>query len=183
MLTFKAQRISPIFIHKLGKDNKYHKYEANLVKLNPSVRADVRCIEDVNKAWEDGNSLVDDVAKNMRDEFVNGKTEDESRYYAITTQNKNYSKMNPGEILGVSEVLTTEEENVDYIDAIQVAPMYTRDNLGRTFRGIGNAILNSIKALAPTKDFILEARSSALSFYEKNGFKAIGNSGFMIFKR
>lgn len=183
MINFKAKRISPVVIEKKGPDNQYHKYNVTLVKLNPSVRNDVRCVETANLAWDNGNSLIDGIAVNMRDEFVKGRTEDESRYYAITTQTNNFGKMIPDKILGIAGVLTTEDNGVDYIDAIQVRPNNTRVNPERKFKNVGRVLLNSILDLAKNKDFVLEAREDVIPFYQKNGFKLISDSGFMIFKR
>lgn len=183
MLSFKAKYISPVNIEKKTDSGHFKKYQVSLVELDPVDSRDLNCVKKTSLSWEKGNSLAEDIAISMQDEFINGRTSEMSKYYAITTQVDDLKNLVAKKILGLAGVLTTEDKNVDYIDIIQISPNYTKENKNRKYRYIGKTLLNAIKNLAPNKDLILEAREAAVGFYQKNGFKLINDYGFMIFKR
>ena len=180
MLTFKAQLIQPIKVQKLGYDKKYHDHQASFVELNPKDMNDRLCLNEVNNNWEDKTSLASDIANDLNKDSKKEVCEIDKRYFALTTQNDDFKNLDHKQILGVVNIIEIAS-TLNHLKFLQVKPSCNYGRNNRKFKDIGKGILDSLKAMFPSRDITLEAIDGSIMFYKKNGFKIVSPFGDMRF--
>ena len=183
--SFKGSFVNNVNI-KHREDNEYKPYKASFVELNPKDKQDLSIFKDLEHSWMGASSyaLCDDAvisSKNLNDDRM---------YFALTSQNKDFHKMDPEKVLGLVEMTKGTEEN--YINFLQVHPDNMtqkpmgkvmkkfltllngkKNNLdvpGNEYKGIGTSILDSMKKISD-KSLSFYATDTEMSFFKKNGFK------------
>lgn len=175
-ISFKANYINSKKIKHTSDNTSY--CDASFVKLNPRSFVDKTALEIINTYWDAGKTFADSVAMDLEMSIFNPNGRD---FFALTTQKDNLDILIPEEILGIAET-RQENRNTIKLKYLQVDPANTNSSTNPTFKGIGTAILNSIKEYFPRMDITLFSTDSALSFYKNNGFKSI-KANQLIFKR
>lgn len=172
MISFKAHRISDIDIKKSGVINR--DFNVNFVELNPFYENDLETIKGVSAMWDDGKTLASRIYRGSETELIRG--EPWHKFYGLVKQYDSFEKIQPENVLGLMDVCPLHER-LQELNVIQVNP---KDNLFsdcRRYLKVGTAMLDSLKALFPLKDILVEPLENpkVLKFYVKNGFKDIGD--------
>lgn len=183
--SFKGSFVNNVNIkHREG--NEYKPYKASFVELNPKDKQDLSIFKDLEHSWMGASNyaLCDDAV-------VSSKNSNDNRmYFALTSQKKDFHKMEPEKVLGLVEMTKGPEEN--YINFLQVHPdNITQKPMGKVmkkvltlltgkknnldvpeneYKGIGTFILNSIKNISD-KSLSFYATDNEMSFFKKNGFE------------
>ena len=176
---FRAKLLNRIKIGKLT-DGKYTNKSVSFVKINPFNQGDTDALEYCAKYWEN-----DKFAKNIyyaacalkeKSKFYKGST-----IYALTSQKSGFKNLDKDKILGV--IHTSHYLNrpmfIEHIHAnSDILKMQNPD-----FKGIGTAILNSLKKISDEISCFPSREKSVKDFYKKNGFKKQPNSfNFYVWK-
>ena len=164
-ISFGAKYINPINIVKL-EEKVYKQAEVSFVKLNPYNASDVLALRQIAKYWEN-----DKFAGNISvcaDAIYDGKSADGIKIFALTSQSDSFEKLNPDKILGVIETEDTAPFHI-HINRFQTKPEFVY-GYKPEYKGVGTAILNSLKEMYNKISAISEADKYTRSFYERNGF-------------
>ena len=140
------------------------------------MERDIDVLKKLRKIWP--KSFAADIYRDNR--TIN----DLISVYALTTQQKEFDKLSPERILGLAEITNGGDEVV--LEYIQTNPAYTYEEEinDRSYKGIGKALLNSLKNLKHINVITLSSLFSKLTFYEENGFEVCKDNGYeMIWKR
>ena len=179
MISFKASLINPVTIRRVISDNESYPQKASFVELDTNSNADEKALRQVSRNWDAGTSFAWDIHNFFRE------TTDECdcfltrKFYALTSQRNNLESLNADEILGLVQI--DNQSNNYYIDFLQVEPENSHNSYQRMFKGIGTAIINSLKNIC-NKDILLKSVGGTTDFYSKLGFEPeIGK--YMILKR
>ena len=180
-ISFKAQYIGNSVI----QDRNNKDVVVSSVKLDPNSKNDVKTVEILFEDWfpQYKGILIDDVYYDFIDYY---KQKEKKDYYALTTQNNNFQKLDPDKILGIAEYSNFANKNYNYIDYIQVNPKYMANKQEREYKNIGSALLDTIKNLNGYKNIYLNSIHEAVDFYTKNGFKLAHDNieePLMVFER
>ena len=173
MINFKGQYIQPITIQRKGIDNNFHDYKVSLAELKTSSQNDLIAINNLNCAWNNCQTLVNDTAKIFNSLYAKTKSSEDEHFYVITTQKENYDKLNQDNILGI---LQTKNKNGKIeIENLQVSPSTNYFAIVRNFKQVGRSLVTAVINLNRDKSIELLSEFSALPFYEKMGFVRTGN--------
>ncbi len=177
---FKANFVNRVKIGKFIK-GKYANGYASFVKINPFNQGDINALEDSAKYWEH-----DKFALNIY--YAACALKNKSKYYmnhdvyALTSQNKNYNELNSDKILGLIHTSPYIDKSM-LIEHIQVNPQYLYKE-GTKFKGLGTAILNSLKKIKNKISCYPASEESVKTFYTKNGFiKEPNASNYYIWQK
>jgi hypothetical protein len=145
------------------------KVDVSFVELNPRSEKDVKSLAEVAKLWED-SMFVTDINYIFRKMFHSGDLMPEKpKIYALTLQKKNFDKLYPEDVLGLTEVWQKDwGANVKYLET---NPEYSDRVMFPQYKGIGTGIMDMIKERF--SHFKLFAVYSAANFYEKMGLELI----------
>ena len=88
---FTANRVKTVQILKNNKP-----FDATLFEL---TKSDINCIEDVAELWK--TNIIEKLVTSV---YIPLKGAKKPKIYAISTQNENFQKLSPKNILGVFEV-------------------------------------------------------------------------------
>lgn len=167
--SFGARRIS---IEKITKNTikngkKTRKpMEASFIKLNTNSFYDKKVLKTVSDKW---GSFAEDIYIDATNVFEKDTTK--GGIYAITTQKKGFTRVEPKKILGLIE-LSPDMGNNMYIEYLQAKPQII-NSPSRNISNIGKALISgifrefkgSLITVAPVNT------KQVLHFYNKNGFK------------
>lgn len=167
--SFGARRISIEMLTKntIKNGKKTRKpMEASFIKLNTNSFYDKKALKTVSDKW---GSFAEDIYIDATNVFENDTTK--GRIYAITTQKKGFTRVEPKKILGLIE-LSPDMGNNMFIDYLQAKPQII-NSPSRSISNIGKALISgifrefkgSLITVAPVDT------KRVLNFYKKNGFK------------
>lgn len=168
--SFGARRISIEMITKNATKNgkKTRKpMEASFIKLNTNSFYDKKVLKTISEKW--GGSFAEDIYIDATNVFEKDTTK--GGIYAITTQKKGFTRVEPKKILGLIE-LSPDMGNNMFIDYLQAKPQII-NSPSRSISNIGKALISgifrefkgSLITVAPVDT------KRVLNFYKKNGFK------------
>lgn len=170
--SFRAKFLNRIKIGKLI-NGKYANESVSFVKINPSNKGDIDALEYCAKYWEN-----DKFAKNIYYAAcaIKGKSKfyTDSAIYALTSQSSDFNNLNKDKILGVIHT-SHYLNNPMFIEHIQANSNILK-MVKPEFKGIGTAILNSLKLISDNVSCFPSREKSVKDFYKKNGFKKQPNS-------
>ena len=155
---------------KLGRlaenGSKYVTEYASLVKIEPKNARDIDALENAIFYWEDEKfaSNIFHAACAMRNDskyYINHDV------YALTSQKHIFEDLDDTKILGLIHL--SPIANGTFIEHIQTKPELIYGNAPE-YKGVGTAILNSIKRLTSKISCFPAKEKSAKDFYKKNGF-------------
>ncbi len=183
-ISFKGRYINSVNI-KQNEGQNYKSVSSSFVELNPKDRNDISVLRELQKKWggQYTYTIYDDA---LRSSY---STNSNSKYFALTTQKKDFHKLDNEKVLGIVDL--AENKDVNFLNFIQVNPKYitkkpnsplmnkilsfvsknkTQVESPNEYKGIGSAILNSLKQIS-NKSLILMATGDEKEFFKKNGFK------------
>ncbi len=169
---FGAKCINRINVGKLvEKTGQYKQTQCSFVQLEPQLcPKDLDALEHIAKYWEN-----DKYVNNI---YYHASTQARANFYVLTSQNYNYEHLDPEMILGAAEI-TEKSAKKCFLDYIQVKPNYVYDYCPQ-FKGVGSAILNSVKKLYNQIKLRPSQTESVLKFYARNGFREHSNEGILL---
>lgn len=154
---------------------------AKVYKNSEAIRAaiieldkrDVRSVQRVTDKWD---SHLTDL---MCAKFYQPDKYKNARFFAISTQDADYQKVNPSKVLGLFEV--DDNKTVYTLQYLDVHPRYRRDpNSSAKRKGItkiGEACIDFVRnRFATKKETELYALEEAKPFYDKVGCKKAPNA-------
>ena len=178
MINFKASYIHSTNILKKEPNQGFIPHQVAFVEVEPTNFEDILAINNANIKWDGGETLASHIIYNMNSIYKKLPQIKEKKFYALTTQQDSFEKLEPESILGLAEVskLNNETQEIDYL---QLNPKY----LGkvRELIKMGDAIMKSIKALFPNKMLEVNSSATAINFYRRNGFLPLNSFGRMRF--
>lgn len=173
-ISFRANFINP---GKIKKTSTCKDIPASFVELKSKCYNDRMSLKGVVSLWGEGDTfaagILDDLESSTYDYSTN------KRYFALTLQRKQMDELIPKKILGLAEII--QGKGRIKIKYLQTDPQNNIHSSKRKFRGIGTAIIDSLKALFPQDEIILQTAESAREFYKFNGFEELGEYE-MIFR-
>ncbi|MBP3821327.1 hypothetical protein J6G99_06780 [bacterium] len=156
---------------KYNYNNIYIPYNTSIVELDKNDNKDFQSLYDLAHLWNEkyNGSFAYDIlleASKNKPNFDMFK----EHYIALTTQENNFEKLDPEQILGVSMI--TEYDNSSEINWLQVKPdTKCIGNKNRKFKDIGKAIIDYIKSESSGRHIWLTSSIEAVDFYKKQHFK------------
>lgn len=195
-LNFGATFIKNVEIKKYNpKTNLFTPVNVSIVKYDSSNKCDFKSMETAVRGWK-GEIFAKDIIEKA--EKMRGSDSDNAhkQIYILTEQNENFDRLKSSKILGmaniqqifdlkteqspkgnkakVAKILDTKKQNLlitNELEYLQTRPDSVYKCNRRQFKGVGSAILNTIKELYSSIE--LTAFYMAANFYEKHGFKNI----------
>ena len=169
--TFGAKLINTASVGKLTPPtNNYSKRWIGFVQIFPEHEPDLEALGNTVKHWEN-----DKFARNAY--YAACKIKNRSSYYAahkiyaLTSQPGNYESLDPDKILGIAHVVPFGKDHL-FLEHLQVKPSYIYSS-NPEYKGIGTAIIESLKNLCNKISLTSSKEKSVKDFYKKNGFKEI----------
>lgn len=193
-ISFKGAFINPVNIKKID-GNQYKDFQASFVELNPKDRADIDMLNKIQMTWR-GDFTETIFNSAFCSSFIDN---DKKKFYALTSQQDSFDKLDAKKVLGVVEL--NKLKHINRIEFLQVNPNYIvgkpKSWIGKLFsstrnkeqslplfKRVGSAILDSLKKITD-KPLDLLSVENATGFYRKNGFvrKSIFNSHYFIWRK
>ena len=164
---FKAKYINYTEIRKKDFYPNYLRKQASFIQIEPENDYDINALEDISNYWTAGG-----FAKNIY--YMACAIRNKSKFYknhkvyALTSQKEDFEKPDSRKFLGIIGICQ-ENENKTFIEYIQANPeiIYSREP---EFKGIGTAIMDSLKNLCEKIYCYPSQTKSVIDFYLKNGF-------------
>lgn len=145
---------------------------ASIVVLDKEDENDIEALLDLSELWDKQKEnyvaqLLSEFVKDI-DEKPDVKSE---HCIALTTQKKDFDKLDPKKILGVS--LFSEEDIENEINWFQVEPQntYSFKPVSREYANAGYSLLDYLTNNFKGKTIYVNSANSAIGFYKKYGFK------------
>ena len=167
-VSFGAKPINSVKIKKYNKSTKnFADYPVNFVRLNADCRNDLVAIDLAAQKWK-GATYIQKIATASK-WMKNGQIE----VYALTSQQKNFDKLQANNILGLAEMRFDEKNPKNMIlNHLQVRPNAMNVNqLNKTnYKYIGSSILTSLKKIYKHISLSTDGNENVERFYKHNGF-------------
>ncbi len=176
IINFTGTYLATTKINKKTQKNKFIPHEASVVQMHPSSKNDILTLKSTTESWDENSNILSfsdiiyEDAKNIHDEEIDTGIH---KFYAITNQKRNFTKLLPDEILALTEITSFPDSRKVNIDVLEVNPEHNHWSQDRTYKNIGSALLNAIKEIFEGKEITVRSVPSALNFYKKNGFHQI----------
>lgn len=167
-IPFKAIKISEPEIVRRTWYGKYVTHKVSCVKIDPLNKNDIRALDTISKNWKECSFTV--WIKNIAIAIKNN-----SQYYrkneifALTTQENNFTKLNPENILGVFNVKVLDSKGHAYLEHIETNPLY-RTNSHAKYKAIGTGMLDSLKQIYRKISLFSLNKQKVKEFYIRNNF-------------
>ena len=169
---FKAKFINSARIGKKDIYPYYFSEPISFIQIQPEVSSDIDALKNIAYFWE-----YDKFGKNIY--YAACAVRNKSKYYknhqvyALTSQKRNFDSLNSNQILGLVHTCP-EKDGFTFIEHLQVSPemIYQREP---EYKGIGTAILDSLKTFCKKIYCNPSQEKSVLDFYSKNGFTPCPN--------
>lgn len=165
------------------KSKKPVKVKAAIVELDKNDKNDVQTIKKLSNDWTHHggryiNGIYDRMVNNRQDCCVK-----ERHYYAITTQKKDYDKLNPHHVLGVMLFYeTTPDKELNEIKYLEVNPSTSRTlNKERKYHGVGSKLVDYVIETYKEKPIYAYSDIRSIKFYENNNFTNRNDNDFRSF--
>ena len=164
--TFKAKFIKPIEVQKLNPKTKiYSPEQVSFVEIEPENFEDVWALSQAARNWYP-EEYASNIAYTATLLFKNTRDRAKNKIYAVTTQTKDFSRLDEFKLLAMAEIEKTDTVELEHI---QVKPTLTNKYTDRAYKNIGTKILEVLKSLY-NNIHLTAARGSVKNFYLKNGF-------------
>jgi len=171
MISFTARYINSLNVQRISyTDDSIRPLKVSCIELDPQNMADVDAAMALSDMWDSNEKYEDFIGLNMY-ASSEGELTGDIRYYALTTQEKDFNNPDPTEIIAVSQVLVKPKEA--RIEYLQVKPeRYGMFVEPYKIKYAGSRMLDLIKNLFKGSNITLFSNPYAKKFYLKNGFKA-----------
>ena len=182
MINFKANYLSTTRVQRRMSNNKVQDYKVAFVEFKPTNSKDLYAIKDVSRSWDDGETFAKNIFDDIQEDYYRASSgSPKYQYYGITRQKTDFQTPLPDEILAhkkIKKISDTRNELV-YLQVDPTQNMFAQEAL---FKGIGTAVLDSIKTLLKGKEIILQPVESAINFYKSNKFLNLEFSNKLIWR-
>jgi len=164
-INFKARFITNTTVRKFNSlSGKYDNKVVSLVEMNKESSNDKLALFKISELWNNGTNFVKTILLSL-----NCPNKNEKNVYILTEQKDNFGKLIPEKILGIEEV--KKEGNSYRLDYIQTNPKTKYKAKGRTYKGIGECLLNFVlDKFGKNYKIHLNSVYEAVDFYKKFGF-------------
>ena len=163
---FNALFVKKTQVSRLLRNGKYVPQDVSLVKINPKNVGDIWALDTVANNWEYDKFSVNIF--NSAYQVYQGAERPKYHIYALTTQRNNLRKLNADKILGLMD-LTRFTKREAYISHLQTKPDFVYSTQPK-IKGIGTALVNSVKDVCTTIRLTSQPEWSVRRFYKKLGF-------------
>lgn len=175
MISFKAHKIKPVeILSKTHATGKYNNSIAYIAKLDINSQKDLDTLVKLHQKWK--QIITEDVCNN----FIakqNGRSFFEyDDYFILTKQDKDFNNLDEDKILGILQAVRLYLKKDIKIENLQVNPNTNFDSSTRNYKQVGHQLIEYIKTRFQGRKIYLQANRNAIPFYEKHGFKRIGDS-------
>lgn len=175
---FRAKFIKKVPVQKLDFATKRYKTtQASFVEFEPENLQDLKALAKAQSAW-DGEFFAADIVKAAAKMFQGELKQPKNRIFVLTTQSDDCRNLNKDSILGMVQMVGGKAAQAE-LKFFQVRPDLSYNEVHRDYKGVGKAILDSIKEIY-TKAIKLQSCYSAANFYEKQGFE-IMDTGLLMY--
>lgn len=175
---FRAKFIKKVPVQKLDFATKRYKTtQASFVEFEPKSETDLRALVKAQSEW-DGEFFAADIVRTAAKMSLGGLKQPKNRIFVLTTQLDDCRNLNKDSILGMVQMVG-EKAALAELKFFQVRPDLSYNKVHRDYKGVGKAILDSIKEIY-TKAIKLQSCYSAANFYEKQGFE-IMDTGLLMY--
>ncbi len=142
--------------------------DASFVKIDCANKSDIKALKKVSMSWTDAYYAKDiyDVA---RQKFKSDKLQDYTNFYALTLQKNSFEKLNPDDILGITEVANKKQSGAIHLVHIEAKPKLIEAQ-NRIYNKIGTAMIKSLQEMYTKIELIARKSDLVSNFYKKNGF-------------
>lgn len=169
-INFTGIPVDKTTITKRASIFKNNSIPAYIVELDKNNFEDMNSLHDTAFKWYDnGGRYAPNIYNKAVDKY---KFNDISKehFYALTTQQKDFEKIKPDNILGL--MMFSETKNFDNeINYLEVDPATSKSkNLIREYKKVGSRLVEFIKKTYNKKSIFVQADSRAIKFYKKMGF-------------
>lgn len=168
-VSFNGNYISPATVQKRGKNGVYNDHKVSFVKIDLSNGSDIFALQKINDTWQNATFITDicDDASFLHENkfFDNGH-----EFYVLTTQKKEFHKLNPDEILAGTSVSARPLLPYVNIEHLEIKPGFQYPEQNRLYKKVGTGMIEALKKVFSKKDITLHSIFSALDFYKSNGF-------------
>lgn len=172
MISFTANYVTDATIQKTY-DKLHPNKNVTIVQLDPESKSDLKMLRDLNYTWN--SEILPDLFNCFKEAYSNPKDDNLEKYYALTTQNKNFKNICPEYILGVVQVKENTDSDYVEIEYLEVDPDQQYGADYRKYKNIGKTLLTSVMNLFDkNKDVSVYALENAKPFYLSLGYKPIG---------
>jgi len=183
MISFGAKYINSTTVQKIDtRTGAESPCKVSCVELNPRDDKDLKAVREAVYDWESPDEYDAQILSYMEN-CANPNEENASylkkmKFYAITSQKKNFNNLESGDILALSQII--EGDNVE-LKYLQVKPLGLSSFLKhQKIKYLGSKMIDLISFLFPDKDITLCSNPRAYNFYLKNGFEKNGRGSFFI---
>ena len=172
-ISFKATPVQPSIVYQIQPDNSIRPINSYLVEFEPISNSDINAADKFSElCGHDDEFLAQNIAYDLENMLFD--TDKTKRFFAHTRQRSNFDKLDPYEIMGVTETLI-DEENHNRIEYLKVAPEFAYADMDRTITGVGKGLVKNllIENILKYKQIFVDILPSARGFYENLGFQQI----------
>lgn len=149
-------------------------YGVSIVELDSAHSDDIRALEEVSDNWcKNGGKYADDIFLSAIPELKSSCiTGIKDHFYALTTQKKNFEKIDPYDILGLM-LFQEKNDNTNEIALLEVNPSTSKskNNIVRKYKEVGKALVEFVKSKFSHRDIDVLSDHKAIDFYKKVGFQ------------
>ena len=167
-INFKAQPLNKINIQMYEKKSKsFIPCTVTFVRLDASNKTDMEAIEKSAKTWKNSRYIqrIATAAHWMNIVPI--------EVYALTRQQKNFSKLNHNKILGFAEMRTDDNDkrfkSLYYLQVREEARNINNPK-NKTYKKVGSSILTSLKNIYKNISLFSDGGTALEQFYTKNNF-------------
>ncbi len=139
----------------------------SFVQIDTKNKSDIAALKELDYMYE-RKSYFGDISDNASLDYRCNISFNDKKYYVLTSQKRDFEKLDSDMILGAVQV--EPHENCNEINYLQVIPEQNYFNPEREYKNLGSSIVNTIMKLFPEKKLMLYSSNSAINFYKKLGF-------------
>ena len=155
---------------KRQENDEFEPVKVSIVELDKDSEDDVKALYKTSILWLDQGAKY---SSNIYHEAVKGYEYDDierEHYFALTTQNEGFNKLDSEKILGLM-LFSNTRHDTDQICWFQVRPnTNTTDSWQREYKGVGKSMMDLIKVINYNKPIYVQSSDKAVEFYKKQGF-------------
>lgn len=162
-ISFKGNYVCDTQVKKNNKP-----YTLSFVQIDTKNKSDITALSELDYMYQ-RKSYFGDISDNASLDYRCNMSFNDKKYYVLTSQKRNFEKLDSDMILGAVQV--EPHENCNEINYLQVIPEQNYSNSNREYKNLGASIVGTILKLYPDKQLMLYSSNSAIDFYKKLGFK------------
>jgi len=157
-IPFRAKYLDEVSVMKYNPtDNRYEKSPAAFVELG---NEDEYAVKTLNNDWIKAIFIED-----IYDDFV---SKNDHKFYAVTTQDEDFKKLNPQKILAIGEVFS-KGSKYGYLELVEAHPS-SYDNPYFEYKLCGSAFSDGLKSQYTKIKLESVSLDEVMNFYKRNKY-------------